>query len=131
MFNRNNFPSVPNPFGSGNTPPGGGAGGARPSRDRYNVPSQRPGSQESYGHDNRTGGGYGTAPGRRDHDTVMADGYGEQGGYGGSHMGRPSHMPLANRTSGGQMGAGGGGSDPVLSLRPTKSPDNSYTYRNL
>jgi hypothetical protein len=62
---------------------------------------------------------------------VMADGYGEQRGYGGPQMGRPADISLPKRASGGKMGAGGGGNDLVLSLRPTKSPDNSYTYRNL
>src|SRR5438046_2279259 len=101
MFNRNNFPSVPNPFSSGNTPPGGAGG--RPSRDRYNVPNQQPGYQDSYSHDDRMGGGYGTAPRRRDHDTVMGDGYSEQRGYGGPHMGRPADISLPKRASGGRM----------------------------
>ncbi|PWY64559.1 secretory protein [Aspergillus eucalypticola CBS 122712] len=92
MFNRNNYPSVPNPFGS------------RPSRgDGYTNPAQ---GQSPY--PSRSGAspaGYGAPP---------------------QYPGRPPQMPPRNPV----------GEKPVSSgrswtLRPAKSPDNTYTFGNL
>ncbi|BCR93666.1 AAA family ATPase SEC18 [Aspergillus luchuensis] len=92
MFNRNNYPSVPNPFGS------------RPSRgDGYTNPPQ---GQSPY--PSRSGAspaGYGAPP---------------------QYTGRPPQMPPRNPV----------GEKPVSSgrswtLRPAKSPDNTYTFGNL
>ncbi|PYH74825.1 AAA family ATPase SEC18 [Aspergillus vadensis CBS 113365] len=92
MFNRNNYPSVPNPFGS------------RPSRgDGYTNPAQ---GQTPY--PSRSGAspaGYGAPP---------------------QYTGRPPQMPPRNPV----------GEKPVSSgrswtLRPAKSPDNTYTFGNL
>ncbi|GAQ36632.1 transport between ER and Golgi ATPase protein [Aspergillus tubingensis] len=92
MFNRNNYPSVPNPFGS------------RPSRgDGYTNPAQ---GQAPY--PSRSGAspaGYGAPP---------------------QYTGRPPQMPPRNPV----------GEKPVSSgrswtLRPAKSPDNTYTFGNL
>ncbi|EDN09511.1 vesicle-fusing ATPase [Histoplasma mississippiense (nom. inval.)] len=111
MFNRNNFPSV-NPFSpsSGSSAPSGDRMGT--SRDRYNSPSPQ---SSGHGPDPRLGGGnYDRSP--------MARGQPQQ------HMpsGRgPGRMPPRGGGGGGGMG------DQVWTLRPAKSPDNSYTYGNL
>lgn len=126
MFNRNNLPSVPNPFSTSGSP---GGAGARPPRDRYNTPPQQSGRPDAYGQDPRMAGGYGSPLSRRDYDTVMTDGYSEPQRYGGPPAGRAPVLP--SRTGGGRMTPAGGASDQVWTLRPAKSPDNSYTYGNL
>ncbi|GJP91537.1 hypothetical protein CBS63078_4643 [Aspergillus niger] len=92
MFNRNNYPSVPNPFGS------------RPSRgDGYTTPAQ---GQNPY--PSRSGAspaGYGAPP---------------------QYTGRPPQMPPRNPV--GEKSVSSGRS---WTLRPTKSPDNTYTFGNL
>ncbi|KAM0092988.1 transport between ER and Golgi ATPase protein [Aspergillus fumigatus] len=81
MFNRNNYPSVPNPFSG------------RPSSRGNASPSQGP------------------PPPRRDgYDT----GYSPMGGVG---------HPVGGRAP--------GASAQVWTLRPAKSPDNTYTFGNL
>ncbi|PGH01699.1 hypothetical protein AJ79_07853 [Helicocarpus griseus UAMH5409] len=127
MFNRNNFPSI-SPFGSGSSSPGGDR--MPPSRDRYGAsPNQPP---PGYGSDPRMGGGYASPLRRPDFDTMMADGYDDKRSYDRSPMSRgpppPQAMP-SRPLPGGRMP--GGMDDQVWSLRPAKSPDNSYTYGNL
>ncbi|PYH89462.1 putative vesicular fusion ATPase [Aspergillus ellipticus CBS 707.79] len=94
MFNRNNYPSVPNPFG-----------GARPPRaDGYASPNQAP---PPY-------------PPRGGYDTGASP-----AGYGGSpqrHPQMPSRNPLGEKSS---------SSGRTWTLRPAKSPDNTYTFGNL
>ncbi|KAI1937297.1 transport between ER and Golgi ATPase protein [Ophidiomyces ophidiicola] len=124
MFNRNNLPSVPNPFSTGGPP---GSDGARPPRDRY--PPQQPGRPDGYGQDPRMAGGYEPLHSRRDRDTVMTDVSNASRGYGGPSPGRTSGLP--SRQGGGRPIPPSGGSDQVWTLRPAKSPDNSYTYGNL
>eukprot|EP00136_Aspergillus_niger_P010194 XP_003188590.1 vesicular-fusion protein sec18 [Aspergillus niger CBS 513.88] len=88
MFNRNNYPSVPNPFGS------------RPSRgDGYTTPAQ---GQNPYP---SSPAGYGAPP---------------------QYTGRPPQMPPRNPV--GEKSVSSGRS---WTLRPTKSPDNTYTFGNL
>ncbi|KAI1982522.1 transport between ER and Golgi ATPase protein [Ophidiomyces ophidiicola] len=124
MFNRNNLPSVPNPFSAGGPP---GSDGARPPRDRY--PSQQSGRPDGYGQDPRMTGGYEPSHSRSDRDTVMTDVSNASRGYGGPSPGRTSGLP--SRQGGGRPIPPSGGSDQVWTLRPAKSPDNSYTYGNL
>lgn len=109
MFNRNNLPSVPNPFGGrpdGNARPrdpyaGGGSGPAPPRRaDGYGAPPQQ-----------QRGSNY---------DTPM-------GGYGGAG-GVPSRPSVGGP---GQPRSGGGGSGQVKMLRLERSPNDSYTWGNL
>lgn len=119
MFNRNNLPSVSNPFGSRQD------GGARPPpRDPYNSSGQGPAPSR------RTDQGY-QPQGRGDYDTQMNDGHG---------MGRASAAPPQHEIHGSQRGVpsrssgmkgnqGMGGR--TWQLRPAKSPDNTYTFRNL
>ncbi|KAK2773207.1 transport between ER and Golgi ATPase protein [Onygenales sp. PD_12] len=130
MFNRGNL------FGSNNPSPSPSGGDRLPSRDRYNSPSHPSGYQDSYGADPRMGGGYESPLRRPDSDTVMTDGYSEKRNYGRSPMGRPGDgQPMMPPRQGGSMrmggGGGGGGDGQVWSLKPAKSPDNSYTYGNL
>lgn len=77
------------------------------------------------------GGGYDAPPPYNDNDVTMTDGYNDSRGYGG----RPMEKPMPPRPGGGypqsRPGGGGGGSGKSWSLRPAKSPDNSYTYGNL
>lgn len=136
MFNRNNFPSV-NPFGSGGGSGSPAPGGDRtaPPRDRYNSPNQQ---SPGHGPDPRLGGGY-ASPLRRpdsDSDTVMTDGFDDKRNYDRSPMGRgPPQQYMPSRQGPDRIsprgGGGGGMDDQVWSLRPAKSPDNSYTYGNL
>ncbi|TPX19533.1 transport between ER and Golgi ATPase protein [Coccidioides immitis] len=126
MFNRSNLPSVPNPFSSGSS----GGDGARPPRDRYNMPSQPMGRPDGYGQDPRTGGGYAAPFRQRDYDIVMTDGYNEPRRYGGPPPGR-APGPLPSSGGGRMMPPSRGAGDQVWTLRPAKSPDNSYTYGNL
>lgn len=125
MFNRGNF-SVPNPFGSGS--PGGGDGSQRPTRDRYNAPS---GYGSGYGQDSRIGGGYASPNRRLDSDTVMTDSFNGQNSYGDPTFGRGAERPLPPRHGGGRMGPGGSIDSQIWTLRPAKSPDNSYIFGNL
>lgn len=123
MFNRNN---VPNPFGASS--PARGDNTRPPPRQNYSNPPP-PGYQGSYGHDGRAGG-YASLPSQHDRDTLMTDAYNEIRGYASSPMGRPTERQMPSRQGGGG-GGGGGGDGRVWSLRPAKSPDNSYTYGNL
>ena len=139
MFNRNNLPSVPNPFGQRPD----GSGGHPPPRDGYSNPNQQqqPPYPRNDGRDGRMGGGYGAPPQYNDNDVTMTDGYGDsRAGFGGQHNARPMEKPMPARPGGGgyppqsrpPVGGGGGGSGGrAWSLRPAKSPDNSYTYGNL
>ncbi|KAF3491200.1 vesicle-fusing ATPase [Arthroderma uncinatum] len=102
MFNRNNYPSVPTPFGSGSPARGDGS---RPPRA---PPQQRGGYDDGYGQDPRMGAAGGGSS------------------HGGSPMGRPAERPMPPRQGGGR-----GGEGQTWSLSPAKSPDNSYTYGNL
>ncbi|KAM5475692.1 transport between ER and Golgi ATPase protein [Microsporum audouinii] len=125
MFNRNNYSSVPSPFGS-NSPSRGDA--SYPPRG---PPQQRGGYDSGYGQDPRTGtmsGGYGlSTPLLRDCDTVMTDEYDENSSsHVGSPMSRPGDRSMPPRPYGDK-----GGDGQTWSLRPAKSPDNSYTYGNL
>lgn len=98
MFNRNNYPSVPNPFSG------------RPSSRGNASPSQGP------------------PPPRRDgYDT----GYSPMGGVGG--YGTPSPRPNYSQTPSRHPvgGRAPGASAQVWTLRPAKSPDNTYTFGNL
>ncbi|KAK2740193.1 transport between ER and Golgi ATPase protein [Myotisia sp. PD_48] len=119
MFNRNNLPSIPSPFGS-NSPSRGDA--SRPPRDRYGSPSQ---AGANYGQDPRTAGGYGHSHHQTDHDTVMTDEYNKNLSYGSPSMGRSGER-VPSRPAPGR-----GTEGPVWSLRPAKSPDSTYTYGNL
>ncbi|PGH03752.1 vesicle-fusing ATPase [Blastomyces parvus] len=133
MFNRNNFPSV-NPFSSSSSSPGPGGERMGPPRDRYNSPNQQ---SSGYGPDPRSGGGY-ASPLRRpdsDSDTLMTDGYDDKRNYDRPPMARgPPQQHMPSRPGPGRIAPRGGGSgmdDRVWTLRPAKSPDNSYTYGNL
>lgn len=121
FLNRNNL------FGGA---AGGGGGG--PQRDPYGQvpsPNRRP-----------PGGGYGGGGGGP-YDTPMSGGgYDyprQQPGYGpGPGQGLPARNPpprqqghQQNPSRGG--GGGGPGYGQVLTLQPAKSPDNTYTFRNL
>jgi vesicle-fusing ATPase len=115
MFNRNNPPSVPNPFG--------GSSNQRPPRgDPYSHPPLPP-------RDTRTGG-------RGDYDTPMTGGYDQHSGYDTPPQYSNAPMPhrgVPPRSSGGTpVGRGSHrGSGQIWRLTPSKSPDNLYTYRNL
>lgn len=124
FLNRNNL------FGGG----GGGGGGppGPPQRDPYGQapsPSRRP-----------PGGGYGGAGGGP-YDTPMSGGgYDyprQQPGYGpgpGPGAGLPARNVPPRQQGHSQSqsrGGGGGGHGHVLTLQPAKSPDNTYTFRNL
>src|SRR3954451_24082413 len=116
MFNRNNLPSVPNPFGgsSNQRPP--------PRGEPYSHPTLPP-------RDTRTSG-------RGDYDTLMTGGYDQNSGY--DTPPQYSNTPMAHRgipsRPGGGTPVGRGshrGSGQIWRLTPSKSPDNNYTYRNL
>ncbi|EEP82378.1 vesicular-fusion protein SEC18 [Uncinocarpus reesii 1704] len=117
MFNRNNIPSLPNPFSSGGSP---GGDGARPPRDRYNVPPQQMGRPDAYGQDPRLAGGYAPPLNRNDNDTVMTDAYNGLRRYGGPTDRAPA---LPSTPGGGRMTPASSGSDrsiviSVFSARP-------------
>ncbi|TKA71986.1 hypothetical protein B0A49_07370 [Cryomyces minteri] len=104
MFNRNNLPSMPNPFGSRPE------GSPRPAaRDGYTQPPPTPPRQGGY--DTRMGGVPDAPP-----------------AYGSNR-----DRQASQRTPAGRPAAGGrtGGSGRVLQLRPAKSPNDSYTFGNL
>lgn len=114
----------------------GNAGGqAPPQRDPYGQPpSQSPNRRPPGG---GYGGGYGGGGGQ--YDTPMSGGgydppRQQQPGYGGgpglpSRGGRPPGGPQSQPSRSG--GGGGGDYGQVLTLQPAKSPDNTYTFRNL
>lgn len=121
FLNRNNL------FGNA----GGGGQGPRneiPMVKHSHNPQRRP-----------PGGGYGGGGGGP-YDTPMSGGGGydqprQQPGYGGG-----PGLPARNAPPRGQGhqqnpsrggGGGGGGHGQVLTLQPAKSPDNTYTFRNL
>ncbi|EFQ97860.1 vesicular-fusion protein SEC18 [Nannizzia gypsea CBS 118893] len=91
-----------NPFGSGNQPRGDA------SYPPQGSPQPQGGYNSGYGQDPRMGG--------------MSGG----SSHGGPPMGRPGERPMPPRPTGGR-----GGEGQTWSLRPAKSPDNSYTYGNL
>ncbi|EGD94778.1 vesicle-fusing ATPase [Trichophyton tonsurans CBS 112818] len=91
-----------NPFGS-NNPPRGDA----PYPPRA-PPQQRGGYDGGYGQDPRMGGMSGSSS------------------HGSSPRGRPGERQMPPRPTGGR-----GNEGQTWSLRPAKSPDNSYTYGNL
>ncbi|KIX03460.1 uncharacterized protein Z518_07012 [Rhinocladiella mackenziei CBS 650.93] len=104
FLNRNNL------FGSGQPPP-------QPPRDPYGAsPNRRP--------------NYGSNP----YDTPM-NGYDpprqQQGGYGGP--GLPARnmppRPMGHQNNPSRGGGRGGGH--LMTMQPAKSPDNTYTFRNL
>ncbi|KAL1982251.1 hypothetical protein VTN96DRAFT_1620 [Rasamsonia emersonii] len=104
MFNRNNLPSMSSPFGSRPD------GGRPPPRDGYGNPPQG-------GHPYQ----------RRDEYDANRGPMGGAGGYGGPP---PQQRGMPARPGGGKP-AGGAAGSPVWSLRPEKSPNNSYTFGNL
>ncbi|KAL1969577.1 hypothetical protein VTN77DRAFT_8130 [Rasamsonia byssochlamydoides] len=105
MFNRNNLPSVPSPFGS--RPDGSG----------------RPPPRDGYGHVPQGGHPYQ----RRDEYDGNRGPMGGAGGYGGAP---PPQRGMPARPGGGRPPVGAAGGQ-VWSLRPEKSPNNSYTFGNL
>lgn len=113
MFNRSNFSS---PFGG------------RPSpREGYSNPNQAPPPypprKDPYDAP-LPGAGY-AIPRPSDYDILMTDVHNDQRGYGAP---RPGQMPMPMRSPVGGRSPGGG---QVWSLRPAKSPDNTYTFGNL
>lgn len=132
MFNRNNLPSVPNPFA-----------GARPDGRTGNY-QQPPPPPRKNDYDTRMGGGYDSPPPPRksDYDTSMGGAYDDPRGYGGSRdyppsqSGRTPQKPMSSRPGGGSGGGGyrannDGAGGKEWHLHPAKSPDNSYIYGNL
>ncbi|GIC87158.1 AAA family ATPase SEC18 [Aspergillus udagawae] len=120
MFNRNNYPSVPNPFSGrpssrGNASPGQGP--PLPRRDGYDT-----------GHPPMSGAGYEQLPHQFDHDVQMTDAYNHSRGY-GTPPPRPGYSQTPPRNPVGDRAPGA--SAQVWTLRPAKSPDNSYTFGNL
>lgn len=108
MFNRNNLPSVPNPFGARPDP------GARPSpRDGYGNPNQA------------------AAPPRQAPQDIKIGGYEERRGYGGPKDYEASQRPPVGRQAPGSRMTGGGAGGRSWQLRPAKSPDNTYTFGNM
>ncbi|WEW54950.1 transport between ER and Golgi ATPase protein [Emydomyces testavorans] len=93
------------------------------------MPPQQSGRPDAYGQDPRMAGGYTAPTSRRDYDTVMTDGNNGPRGYGGPPAGRASALP--SRPGGGRMMPTSGANEQTWTLRPAKSPDNSYTYGNL
>lgn len=71
------------------------------------------------------GAGYGVALPAASYDTEMTDADDRFRGY-GAPMGRPGQMP-SRPPVGAKPPAGGG----TWTLRPAKSPDNTYTFGNL
>ncbi|KAJ5104135.1 hypothetical protein N7532_004664 [Penicillium argentinense] len=115
MLNRNNLPSVPNPFGSGE--------GGRPSPQGYSNPSQAP-PRYDYGQTPISGVGH-----SHDNDVPMTDAFLDQRGYGGPpppSMGRPPQQQMPTRSP---MGGGSGGRSWML--KPSKSPNDNYTFGNI
>lgn len=108
MFNRNNLPSVPNPFGARTDNSG------RPSpRDTYGSPNQAPTPPRQSGYDTRTG--------------AVGGGYLDRGAYG-----PPKESEAFQRKPVGRQGpSGGGAAARTWQLRPAKSPDNAYIFGNL
>ncbi|MCJ1364317.1 transport between ER and Golgi ATPase protein [Acarospora aff. strigata] len=109
MFNRNNLPSVPNPFGARQD------SGARPSpRDGYGHPNQPP-----------------PPPRQPSYETRMGGGYEERRGYGGPKEYEGAQRPPVGRQAPGARMSGSGAAGRTWHLRPAKSPDNTYTFGNL
>ncbi|KAI9842423.1 MAG: transport between ER and Golgi ATPase protein [Sclerophora amabilis] len=103
MFNRNNIPSVPNPFG------------ARPDGSSRTSNQGPPPAQRHASHDPRYGGGY-------------DDPRGPAGGYGGGRdQSAPQRPPVGRPAQGGRQSAGGR----TWQLRPDRSPADMYTFGNL
>lgn len=121
MFNRNNFPSVPSPFGNRSD-------GGHPSPQGYSNPNQTP-PRYDYGH----GLAPRHSPGRaRDDDVPMTDAYNDPRGYGAPPpaAGRPPQQmavrpPVGGRPSGGVAGG------QTWTLHPSKSPNDNFTFGNL
>lgn len=103
-------------------------GANQPSQPPQQPPRDSYGQQPSPQRRPPGGGGYGAAPGP--YDTPMG-GYDDprNRGYGGN-----PGLPARNappRQQGHQSTGSRGPHGPVLTLQPTKSPDNTYTFRNL
>ena len=136
MFNRNNLPSMPSPFGarddgSNARPPpprdpyasSSGRGPAPPADSRRNVQTpqnmrqpqgaQHPSSLQVDG-------------GRRSMQPPSASSYGGPAPGGGSRGMAPGSGAGTGATRSRQ-----GASGHTLQMRPTKSPDSSYIFRNL
>ncbi|KAI9808980.1 MAG: transport between ER and Golgi ATPase protein [Pycnora praestabilis] len=110
MFNRNNLPSVSNPFG---TRPDSSPRSSQ--RDGYGNPSQPPQPPpRQAGYDTRTGTRYEDPRG-------LGTGRDQQ---------PPQRAPVGRSGPGGRMG-GNAHSGRSWQLRPAKSPDIDYTFRNL
>lgn len=107
MFNRDNIPTVPNPFGSR-----GNSGAPQEGPPSFSRPLPSGG----YGFSSRFFGGYN---GTDMHDYYRA--------YGGAPAGRPGQVPMS-RPPVPEKAPGGGH---TWMLRPEKSPDNTYTFGNL
>jgi vesicle-fusing ATPase len=137
MFNRNNLPAVPNPFS-----------GARPDgsirqNQGYNQPPPPP---RKYDQDTRMGGGY-ESPQRRPnpptYESRIDNNYDDPRAYGaqsGQRGYESPHKRTSSRDQGGyrqdpnqsQASFGSrGGSGRTWTLRPAKSPNDSYTFGNL
>ncbi|KAI9801445.1 MAG: transport between ER and Golgi ATPase protein [Piccolia ochrophora] len=118
MFNRNNIPSVPNPFSS--------------------RPDGRASQREEYGQANQ---GPLPPPRQGGHDTRMAGGYDEPQGYPSRYGGgREQPQPHGRQPSAGQrvpVGRGppsetkGGRLGQSWRLKPAKSPEDVYTFGNV
>jgi vesicle-fusing ATPase len=120
MFNRNNLPSVPNPFGS--RPDGG-----RPPPQGYANPNQAP---PRYDHSRAHLAGAANADPTRDNDVTMTDASADTRGYGGPPLpGRPQQQQMPPRMPVGGRPPPGGGQ--TWTLQPDKSPDTNYTFGNL
>ncbi|KAL2001113.1 hypothetical protein VTN02DRAFT_2218 [Thermoascus thermophilus] len=103
MFNRNNFANVPSPFAPRSND------GRPPTRGSgYSNPNQGPPPAQ------------------------YRDDYGAGYGAPSPQMGRPVEKPLASRAPvGGRPAPGAAAGGRVWTLRPAKSPDNTYTFGNL
>lgn len=107
MFNRNNLPSVPNPFGSRPNPV------SRPSQgDAYGSPNQGPPLQ---------GGAGGRFNRPYDDHRGGLPAYGDRGDGG-------LQRPQVGR---GSVGRSSAGSQRTWQLRPAKSPNDIFTFGNL
>jgi vesicle-fusing ATPase len=106
MFNRNNLPAMPNPFGARPDSQ------ARPQQGGYASPGQGPppGQRSSGPYDDRR--------------AQPSPGY-----QGGQQYGAPSQRPPVGRQPVPSRGGGGGGRN--VQLRPAKSPSDTYTLGNL